>query len=80
MNPVEAARGAAMLGKRPAFPPRHKLSSTQLRLRALCELCWDPEPDSRPSFEEVVNTLEALLRTMPPHAPFSQSQPCCAVQ
>lgn len=83
VHPVEAARGAAMLGTRPSFPPRRKPSPTVQQLRSLCTKCWDADPGKRPSFEEVVAELEAMLEALPKHSHFNQATQgaaCCGVQ
>ena len=64
-DPVEAARGAALYDRRPKFfclaAPNHPLAD----VKAVIEACWDPDPERRPSFEEVVARLEAVLSTQP---------------
>lgn len=83
-DPVDAARQAAMLCTRPGFPPRRQLSAMAKELRGLVEQCWDPEPEKRPSFEDVITLLEALLKRLPPHTTHSGSSSgggeCCSVQ
>ena len=64
-DPVEAARQAALFDKRPQFhalaPPQHPMAE----VRAVMEACWDPDPERRPSFEEVVEKLEAVMERTP---------------
>ena len=64
-DPVEAARSAALYDKRPPFyvmaSPTHPLAE----VRAVIEACWDPDPERRPSFEEVVTRLETVLARLP---------------
>eukprot|EP00877_Chromochloris_zofingiensis_P012895 jgi/Chrzof1/785/Cz01g28220.t1 len=81
-DPVDAARQAAMLGARPSFPPRKTVSPMMQDLRKIVEDCWNPDPESRPSFEDVVNRLEAMLKALPKHSPYTKpsDQGCCVVQ
>ena len=37
-------------------------------LKRLVKKCWDPNPEKRPVFEEVVKSLDALIKTMPREA------------
>lgn len=64
-DPVEAARQAALFDKRPQFhalaPPGHPMAE----VRAVMEACWDPDPERRPSFEEVVEKLEGVMEKTP---------------
>jgi hypothetical protein len=43
--------------------------------------CWDPEPDARPPFVEIVERLEDVLKDLPSHSVFSNEaqQPCCTI-
>lgn len=82
-DPVEAARQAALFDKRPQFhalsPPSHPMAA----VREVMEACWDPDPERRPSFEEVVDRLEALIeRTPRPDfgAAGGGASGCCTVQ
>lgn len=58
-------------------------------IRDLIESCWAPDPEDRPQFVDVVNTLEDLLAKLPRSgtspkqhfADVSDSQKeCCSVQ
>jgi hypothetical protein len=40
--------------------------------------CWDPNPERRPNFEEVVKTLDALIVQMPRETHHGGA--CCSVQ
>lgn len=46
-------------------------------LRSLIEDCWAADPESRPSFEDVVNRLEDMLKDMPKHSPYSKGNDGC---
>ncbi|KAG1672489.1 hypothetical protein FOA52_002797 [Chlamydomonas sp. UWO 241] len=46
--------------KRPAFP-----LSTPSSFRALAERCWHPEADARPTFTEILASLQALRAALP---------------
>jgi hypothetical protein len=41
--------------------PSEQLEQATSAMRALVEACWHHEPAERPSFLEVVRTLEAML-------------------
>jgi hypothetical protein len=43
-------------------------------LRKLIEDCWTADPEARPSFEDVVNRLEDMLKDMPKHSPYNKGQ------
>ena len=48
-------------------------------LKKLVKDCWDPNPEKRSNFEEVVKVLDKLIKTMPrEHA--SGGGGCCSVQ
>eukprot|EP00793_Prasinoderma_coloniale_P001386 PRCOL_00005161-RA len=47
-------------GERPAIP-----AGVSAGYRELIEQCWATDPDARPTFDEVVERLEALARTLP---------------
>jgi len=82
VDPVEAARNAAMLHVRPSFPPRNKLTPVEQKLRDLVTACWDPDAEKRPTFEEIVSKLEELLKELPKHQYFVKGQQpgdCCVV-
>ncbi|GIL72919.1 hypothetical protein Vretimale_4568 [Volvox reticuliferus] len=81
-DPVEAARNAAMLSARPGFPPRSKLSSTEVAMRRLIEDCWAADAEKRPTFEEIIQRLEIELAKMPKHQHFEKDAACtsCIVQ
>ncbi|KAJ9510595.1 hypothetical protein QJQ45_027481 [Haematococcus lacustris] len=81
-DPLEAAKAAAMENARPAFPPRRQLSPIQEGLRTLVKNCWEGEPEKRPSFEDIVQRLEAMLETLPKHTHFDKGPApgdCCVV-
>lgn len=60
----------------PFHPPR-----PSQELHQLVDDCWAPDPEARPSFEDVVARLEKLLGGMPKHAHYSKADAgCCALQ
>ena len=59
LQPVMAARAAAVTGKRATLRP-----SIDRRVITLIEKCWSGEPDQRPAAAEVCSTLEAVLAEM----------------
>ena len=64
-DPVEAARQAALFDKRPQFHALAPAQHPMAEVRAVMEACWDPDPERRPSFEEVVEKLEAVMERTP---------------
>lgn len=78
-DPVEAARSAAMLGARPTFPPRRNLTPVQIELRDIISCCWAADAETRPTFEEVIARLEALLTQLPKHQYYNKPNGCCGV-
>ena len=55
MTPLQAAVGVVQKGLRPPIPP-----GTPADLAAVMAACWDRDPSSRPSFDELKGTMEAL--------------------
>jgi hypothetical protein len=47
-------------------------------LRTLIKDCWTADPEARPSFEDVVNRLEEMLKELPKHSPYSKGSDGCA--
>jgi hypothetical protein len=67
----------------PSPPPylAHPLARRRQELRKIVEDCWAPDPEARPTFEGVIQRLEALLKTMPKHVPYtSADDKCCSIQ
>ena len=66
MDPISAAKNAAMADLRPSFV---QLSGTipayKREARELIENCWRPNPELRPAFESIVVTLESILAKVP---------------
>jgi serine/threonine protein kinase len=72
MSPVDAARAAAFERRRPVLA-----SHLPKELADVIRDCWQPNPNSRPTFED------AITRLMPLHAKFAGSSAdggCCTVQ
>jgi serine/threonine protein kinase len=72
MSPVDAARAAAFERRRPVLA-----SHLPKELADVIRDCWQPNPNSRPTFED------AITRLMPLHAKFAASGAeggCCALQ
>jgi hypothetical protein len=46
-------------------------------LRKLIDDCWAADPEARPTFEDVVNRLEDMLKDMPKHSPYSKGNDGC---
>lgn len=68
----------------PAAPCTYPIPSSPFQaLRQLVSDCWHTDPESRPSFEDIVNRLEDMLKTMPKHSPYTAgggAGGCCSVQ
>ncbi|KAK9810142.1 hypothetical protein WJX72_005510 [[Myrmecia] bisecta] len=65
MDPVDAARQAALHDKRPEL---YKLADKKKPwpvLRQMVEACWHPDPEQRPSFPEVVAILDQQIQLLP---------------
>ncbi|WIA33746.1 hypothetical protein OEZ86_006861 [Tetradesmus obliquus] len=54
----------AVCGLRPAFP-----DFTPSEYRALAEACWQAEPERRPSFQEILATLQRMRARVGGHTP-----------
>jgi hypothetical protein len=61
---------------------RRRCAGRPQALRELVVKCWDPDPEARPGFEQVITALEALLKKVPRDkgAGGGGSGGCCAVQ
>jgi len=69
-DPVEAARQAALFDRRPALrilggEGKEGGRGWSKPVAAVIEQCWDPDPERRPTFEEVVVVLEGVLKKVP---------------
>ena len=66
MDPISAAKNAAMYDLRPQFVqlgiggPSYKTE-----IKELIESCWRPNGEMRPSFESIVVSLETILAKVP---------------
>ena len=47
-------------------------------LKKMVTRCWDPNPEKRPNFEEVVQILDGLIKQMPRDQ--HSSGQCCTIQ
>eukprot|EP00884_Botryococcus_braunii_P007544 jgi/Botrbrau1/16791/Bobra.150_2s0020.1 len=66
MDPVEAARLAAMTFHRPDLFKLNNADSDIMReLRDLVVRCWATTPEERPEFEEIVAILAGILKRVP---------------
>jgi hypothetical protein len=69
-DPVEAARQAALFDRRPPLRVLGGEGGGSSKawagpVRRVIEQCWDPDPERRPTFEEVVVSLERVLAKVP---------------
>ncbi|KAL4446296.1 hypothetical protein ABPG77_003103 [Micractinium sp. CCAP 211/92] len=65
MDPVEAARQAALYERRPEFVALMQPHPMKKEVRELIARCWSPNPEDRPSFSALVKELEAILARLP---------------
>lgn len=65
LDPVEAARRAAVLHARPPFVQLLLPNPNAADIRALVTDCWASAADARPAFPEICARLEAILARVP---------------
>lgn len=65
MDPIGAAKNAAMYDLRPQFVQLNANVSFKREIKELIESCWRPNAELRPSFESVVVSLETILSKIP---------------
>ncbi|KAJ4968121.1 hypothetical protein NE237_014822 [Protea cynaroides] len=63
--PEEAAKMICLEGKRP--PLKAKSRSYPQDLKGLIEECWNPEPDVRPTFTEIIIRLDKIVANCSKH-------------
>ncbi len=73
MSPVDAARAAAFERRRPVLAPH-----LAKELSDVIRDCWQPNPNSRPTFEEAIGRLAPLQARMQRDG--GGDGGCCAVQ
>lgn len=73
MSPVDAARAAAFERRRPVIGLH-----VDKDLANVIRDCWTPNPNGRPSFEDVISRLEPLVERMAKRQ--NANDGCCAVQ
>mmetsp|Transcript_18868 Transcript_18868/g.40627 ORF Transcript_18868/g.40627 Transcript_18868/m.40627 type:complete len:504 (+) Transcript_18868:214-1725(+) len=67
LDPVEAARSAALHHKRPEWGKMNRHNEVvPPKLKALVESCWASDYESRPEFDDIVDQLEAIARDIKP--------------
>jgi len=82
MDPIEAARQAALYDLRPQFIALQGPGVAKSDIKALIERCWSANAENRPSFEQIVLRLEEILTLLPRKSKSgdgSGSDGCCAV-
>jgi hypothetical protein len=81
MDPVEAARQAALYERRPEFVALLQPQPMKKEMRELIARCWSPNPEDRPPFSELVKELEGILAKLPRSTMVRQSTEggCCAI-
>ncbi|KDD75764.1 protein kinase [Helicosporidium sp. ATCC 50920] len=78
LNPVEAARRAAMEHVRPGFVQLQAPSPEAAEIRALIQDCWAASADARPPLSEVCARLEKVM-DMVPRPVVTASGGCCSL-
>jgi tRNA A-37 threonylcarbamoyl transferase component Bud32 len=78
MDPVEAARQAALHERRPDFRKLAERTPIMQALRNMVEQCWHPNPEKRPSFPEVVQMLDEQMKLVIRSQHTASG--CCSVQ
>jgi len=73
MSPVDAARAASYERRRPVLAPH-----LAKELADVIRDCWQPNPNSRPTFEDVITRLSPLRERLVKAAPSEDG--CCVVQ
>jgi sterile alpha motif and leucine zipper-containing kinase AZK len=73
MTPVDAARAASYERRRPVLAPH-----LAKELADVIRDCWQPNPNSRPTFEDVITRLTPLRDRLVKNAPDGDG--CCVVQ
>ncbi|PRW60891.1 Dual specificity kinase splA isoform A [Chlorella sorokiniana] len=81
MDPVEAARQAALYERRPEFVALMQPHPQKKELRELIARCWAPNPEDRPAFVQLVKELEGILARIPRTVMIKQEAGggCCTV-
>ena len=83
IDPIEAARQAALYDMRPQFVSLAQKTEKDLEggIRRLMERCWSPNGEERPTFEEIVEELELILAGLPRnrHGSSGGSNGCCSL-
>lgn len=74
MDPIDAARQAALYDLRPQFIALQSPASPKKEIRLLIESCWRPNAEDRPTFESIVETLEGVLKKVQRNATVKRPQ------
>ncbi|KXZ55947.1 hypothetical protein GPECTOR_2g1498 [Gonium pectorale] len=81
MDPIEAARAAALKGLRPQWGPTNRRDQViPNRLKRLVETCWAADYESRPEFVEVIEMLEDISKEIKTELAEPPKRPPSAVQ
>eukprot|EP00198_Chlamydomonas_reinhardtii_P001505 XP_001690841.1 protein kinase [Chlamydomonas reinhardtii] len=76
MDPIEAARAAALKGLRPTWGATNKHDQVvPARLKRLVETCWSADYESRPEFVEVIEELEQVIKEVKMELPETGKRP-----
>lgn len=70
MSNLQAAYAAAFKQERPHLP-----EDTPPELVFVVQSCWVEDPNSRPSFSQIIRMLNAFLFTLPPPSPEESPEP-----
>ncbi|KAG2500845.1 hypothetical protein HYH03_001606 [Edaphochlamys debaryana] len=67
MDPIEAARAAALKGLRPTWGATNRHDQVvPAKLKQLVETCWGADYEARPEFTEVIEMLEEVAKETKP--------------
>lgn len=80
MDPIDAARQAALYELRPQFIQLQGPDPIKKEVREIIEWCWRPNAEDRPSFAQIVAAFETVLTKLP-RKPLSggNDDGCCSV-
>ncbi|GFR46936.1 hypothetical protein Agub_g8584 [Astrephomene gubernaculifera] len=79
MDPIEAARAAALKGLRPQWGVTNRRDQVvPPRLKRLVETCWAADYESRPEFTEVIEMLEEVAKEIKPELASEAKRPSSA--
>jgi len=79
MDPIDAARQAALYELRPQFIVLQGAGKIKNDIKTLIERCWAPNGEDRPTFEQIVLRLEEVLSSLPRGNKSGDSSGTCCI-